>query len=44
MQVKMCSRCGKNVAVVFITKMEGESERYARNARKLNALNLRGKP
>ena len=23
MQVKMCSRCGKNVAVVFITKMEG---------------------
>ena len=23
MQIKMCSRCGKNVAVVFITKMEG---------------------
>ena len=23
MQVKMCSRCGKNMAVVFITKMEG---------------------
>ena len=23
MQVKMCSLCGKNVAVVFITKMEG---------------------
>ena len=23
MQAKMCSRCGKNVAVVFITKLEG---------------------
>ena len=23
MQPKMCSRCGKNVAVVFITKLEG---------------------
>ena len=23
MQARMCSRCGKNVAVVFITKLEG---------------------
>ena len=24
MQAKMCSRCGKNVAVVFITKLRAE--------------------
>ena len=27
MQVKMCSRCGKNVAIVFITKVEGNESK-----------------
>ncbi len=27
MQPTMCSRCGKNVAVIFITKLEGGSSK-----------------
>ena len=26
MQTVMCSRCGKNVAVIFITKIDGSGE------------------
>ena len=26
MQTTMCSRCGKNVAVIFITKIEGNGQ------------------
>ena len=27
MQAKMCSRCGKNVAIVFITRVEGNEQK-----------------